>query len=238
MAEISLTVDTDRPRGSGPTRRLRAAGKIPGVVYGHGMEPLPVAVDARSLRSALSTEAGLNALLSLEVGSAEDGKTKHLTMAREVQRDPVRGMIIHVDFLIVRRDEVMTSDVRVTLVGEALQVHRGDGMVDHQLFTLAVQAVPTRVPNEIEVDVSSLAIGDTVRVGDISLPEGVSTEVDPETPVVVGQPPQVRAEDLVPEGAEEPLAAVEEEVAGATGSEQAEVGAVHRGRGGEGSAEG
>lgn len=232
MAEISLTVETDRPRGSRPTRRLRTAGMTPGVVYGHGVEPLPVAVEARSLRAALSTQAGVNALLSLEVESPEAGKTNLLTMAREIQRHPVRGAITHVDFLIVRRDEIMTSDVPVTLVGEALEVHRGDGMVDHQLFALVVQAVPARIPNEIAVDVSALAIGDTIRVGDVPLPDGVRTEVDRETPVVVGQPPQVREEDLVPEGLEEVVAAVEEEGTGAVSEEKVGVPGAGRESGG------
>lgn len=234
MAEISLTVETDRQRGSRSTRRLRSAGMTPGVVYGHGIDALPVAVDAKSLRGALSTGAGLNALLSLEVESPEDGRTNHLTMAREIQRHPVRGVITHVDFLIVRRDEIMTSDVPVSLVGEALEVHRGDGMVDHQLFTLAVQAVPARIPNEITVDVSALAIGDTIRVGDVTLPEGVSTEVDPETAVVVGQPPQVKEEDLVPEGAEEAMGSVEEEDTGGAASEEGGAGVGRGGRDGSG----
>lgn len=208
MAEIKLPVTTGRPVGTRPSRRLRAAGQIPGVVYGHGVEPLPVAVDARALRAALTTEAGLNALLSLQV----DG-TSHLTLAREIQRHPVRGTVTHVDFLIVRRDEVVTSEVPVSLVGEAQEVHRGDGMVDQQVFSLTVRAVPMAIPNSIEVDVSALEIGHTIRVGDIALPEGVTTETDPEAPVVVGQPPQVSAADLVAEGAEGE-AAEGEEVAG------------------------
>jgi large subunit ribosomal protein L25 len=194
MAEIKLPAEPGRPTGSRPSGRLRAAGKVPAVVYGHGLEPLSVAVEGRALRAALTTEAGMNALLDLEVDGAS-----HLTMAREIQRHPVRGTVMHVDFQVVRRDEVIAAEVPITLVGEATRVHQDDGVVDQQLFNLTVQATPGRIPNTIEVDVTALVIGDTIRVENLSLPDGVETEVDPETAVVVGQPPQVTAEDLVTE---------------------------------------
>lgn len=208
MPEISLEAQAGRPTGSRASGRLRAAGRIPGIVYGHGIEPIPVAVDARALRSALTTEAGLNAVLDLKL----DGDS-HLTVARDVQRDPVRGTVVHVDFQIVRRDEVISADVPVHLSGEPTELHRADGVVDHQLFTLTVNATPGRVPNAIEVDVTHLAVGDTIRVGDLRLPEGVSTDVDPEGPVVVGQPPQVTEADLVTEAEAAEAAAAEAEEA-------------------------
>jgi large subunit ribosomal protein L25 len=206
MAEIPIAAEAGRPVGSASSRRLRSAGKIPAVVYGHGVDPLPLAVDAKDLRAALTTEAGLNALLALKV----DGAT-HLTMAKVVQRHPVRGTVAHVDFQIVRRDEVVTAEVPIVLVGEAVQVHRDDGHVDHQLFTITVHAVPGRIPNAVEVDVSDLTIGQTIRVSELKLPQGVTTEVDPEAPVVAGQAPQVSEADLVPEGEEEAAAAEGEE---------------------------
>lgn len=192
MPDITLPAETGRRAGSSASRRLRAEGKVPGVVYGHGMDPLPVAVSSRSLRAALSTDAGLNALLDLQV----DG-TSHLTLARELQRDPIRNRVTHVDFQIVRLDEVISADVPIALVGEALHVHQGDGVVDQQMFNLAVHATPDRIPNVIEVDISELDIGDTIRVHDLSRAEGVSFDADPEAAVVVGQPPQVEA---LPEG--------------------------------------
>src|SRR5437660_1988742 len=202
MAEIPIAAEAGRPVGSAQSRRLRSAGKVPAVVYGHGVDPQPVAVDARDLRAALTTDAGLNALLALKV----DGST-HLTMAKVVQRHPVRGTVAHVDFQIVRRDEVVTADVPIVLVGEAILVHRDDGHVDHQLFNIAVHAVPGRIPNAVEVDISGLTIGQTIRVAELGLPTGVTIEIDPEAPVVVGQAPQVSEADLVPEGAEEEAAA-------------------------------
>jgi large subunit ribosomal protein L25 len=229
MPEITLVADAGREAGTSAAKRLRAAGKVPGVVYGHGMEPLPVAVDARALRGALTTEAGLNALLSLKVEGAD-----HLTMAREIQRDRVRGTVLHVDFQIVRRDEVVSADVPINLVGDALQVHRGDGVVSHELFSLTVQATPDRLPHSIEVDVSALEIGDHIRVADLRLPEGVSTEVDPEATIVVAQPPQVSEADLVTEDA-----AAEAAEAAAEGADgEAAEGAGEGGEGGAAAPEG
>jgi len=187
------------------------------VIYGHGTDPVSVAVDGRALRSALTTDAGLNALLDLQV----DG-TSHLTVARDIQRDPVRGTVIHVDFQIVRRDEVIAAEVPVNLVGEPIALHRADGVVDHQLFTLTVHATPGRIPNDLEIDISELLVGDTIRVGDLALPEGVSTDVDPEAAVVVGQPPQVSDEDLVTEAEADAAATLEAEEADADAQAGAE----------------
>jgi large subunit ribosomal protein L25 len=130
MAEIRLHAEAGRTTGTRPSGRLRSEGRIPGIVYGHGMSPMPVSVDGRELRSALTTDAGLNALLSLDVAG-----TSHLTMAREIQRHPVRGTVTHVDFQIVRRDEIVSADVSVNLVGEAEAVHRSDGKQQHQDYT-------------------------------------------------------------------------------------------------------
>ena len=229
MAEIPIAAEAGRPVGSAQSRRLRSAGKVPAVVYGHGVDPLPVAVDAKDLRAALTTDAGLNALLALKV----DGST-HLTMAKVVQRHPVRGTVAHVDFQIVRRDEVVTAEVPIVLVGEATLVHRDDGHVDHQLFNIAVQAVPGRIPNAVEVDVSGLTIGQTIRVAELGLPTGVTTEVDPEAPVVVGQAPQVSEADLVPEGEE----AVAEEGAEAVAEAEGEAAAAAEAPAGEGAGSG
>ncbi len=189
MPEIVLEAEDGRPLGSSASRRLRAEGKIPGIVYGHGSEPVPVAVAGRDLRTALSGEAGANALLSLRAG----GKT-YLTVARELQRHPVRGTVTHVDFQIVRRDEIIAADVSVTLVGDAVEVHHGDGLVDQQLFTLPVRAKPADIPTHVEVDISGLTIGAVVRVGDLALPKGVSVDLDAEVPVVTGAPPRVQME--------------------------------------------
>ena len=154
MAEVVLAAEVGRPVGSRAVRRLRREGKIPGVIYGHGTDPLPIAVVGRELRVALNGEAGANQLLSLNTGSET-----FLTLARDMQRHPVAQTVTHVDFIIVRRDEVIAADVPVILVGEALEVHHGDGLVDQQMFTLSINAVPSAIPTSLEVDVSELTIG-------------------------------------------------------------------------------
>jgi large subunit ribosomal protein L25 len=202
MDEVSLVADVGRVKGSSESRRLRRSGKVPGVLYGHGIEPIDVAVGSRELRAALTSESGLNALISLDV----EGK-KHLAMARQLQRHPTRRTIDHVDFLIVRRDEVITAEVPVHLIGEAEQVERADGMVEQGMFTLMVHAKPADIPNAIEVDISELGIGDVIRVADLKLPTGVTTEVDAEEPVVTGTTTRMAAETE----AEEEAAAAEAE---------------------------
>jgi large subunit ribosomal protein L25 len=189
MAEITLVAEAGRPIGSRPSNRLRAAGRVPAVIYGHGMAPLKVSVDGRDLRAALTTQAGLNALLSLRV----DGTT-HLTLAREIQRHPVRHTVLHVDFQIVRRDEVVSAEVPVNLVGEAIQVSQNQGVIGQSITSLTVHATPDRIPNTLEVDISQMVIGDTIRVRDLPLPAGVRTDVDPEEAVVVAQASETAAQ--------------------------------------------
>ncbi|HXZ82366.1 MAG TPA: 50S ribosomal protein L25 [Acidimicrobiales bacterium] len=199
MDEISLVAEPRRDKGSPATRRLRADGRVPGVVYGHGVTPIPVSVDERALRGALSTAAGENALIDLTIGKAH-----HLALARELQRHPVRQTVAHVDFLVVRRDEIVAAEVPVALVGEALAVTRAGGTVEHLLLSVGVRAKPADIPRAFEVDISELDIGDAIRLSSVLIPPGVTLEADPETPVVVGHAARV-------EVAEAPLE--EEEVA-------------------------
>lgn len=182
MSEVTLTAEHGRTTGTAASGRLRGEGSIPGVVYGHGIDPISVSVARRELRAALHTEAGLNALINLQV----DGGS-HLTIVKELQRHPVRNEVTHVDFLVINRDEVLTVDVPIILEGEAREVAAADGTVDQQLFALTVQAKPGSIPNELTVDISGMTIGDAIRVGDIALPSGVETPVDAEEPVVTAQ---------------------------------------------------
>jgi large subunit ribosomal protein L25 len=198
MAEFKLRAEPGRPVGSASARRLRKDGRIPAVVYGRGVEALPVTVSARDLRAALNTEAGVNAVLSLQVDSKS-----YLTMARELQRHPVRGSVVHVDFQVVDPNREVSAEVPISLVGEAVELHRSDGVLDQQLFALPVMARPADIPPHIEVDISQVVIGSAVRVGEIELPQGVRTELEPESVVVAGQPPRVQVvEGEAAEGAE------------------------------------
>ncbi len=188
MAELTLVADAGRPTGSSVARRLRHDGRIPGVVYGPGVDPIALSVSARDLRAVLSTDAGLNAVVTLRV----DGQ-RFLTMARELQRHPVRGTVTHVDFQVVDPNREVSAEVSITLTGDALELHRADGVLEQQMFALTIKARPADIPSSLEVDISHLVIGAAVRVSDIALPADVSTDVDPEAIVAAGQPPRVQA---------------------------------------------
>ena len=182
MAEIKLQATTGRSLGSGPSKRIRAEGKVPGVVYGLDADPIPVTVEWRPLREALTTEAGLNALIDLDI----DGDVA-LTVVKELQRHPIRGNVLHIDFLRVSADAEITVDVPIVLEGEAKAVASDGGTVDQLLYALSINAKPADIPNEIEVDISGLDFDAPIRVGDLALPAGVTTDVDPEEAVVVAQ---------------------------------------------------
>jgi large subunit ribosomal protein L25 len=224
VEEVTITADIGRPTGTRPARRLRASGKVPGVLYGHGVDPVALAVDARELRSALTGESGLNALITLKV----DGDS-HLAMARQLQRHPVKGSVDHIDFVIVRRDEIVTADVPINLVGEATAVNQEGGIVEQQLFSLTIRATPLNIPASLEADISGLVIGESIRVADLKLDSGVETEVDPDEAVVVGQPPA--AMEVAEPGEGEEAA---EGAEGAEGAAAAEGEAPAGGEGGEG----
>ena len=181
MAEITLVAEPGRPTGSAASRRLRAAGRDPRrAVRPRRRRWSSVSVDGRDLRHALSGEAGLNQLLSVQVGSET-----HLAMARALQRHPVRHTVVHVDFQIVRRDEIISADVPILMVGEARAVEQEKGMVEQLLNSLTVNATPGRIPPNLEMDISDLTVGAGVRVGELALPEGVTTDLPPEELVVL-----------------------------------------------------
>src|SRR5215204_3756463 len=171
MAEIVLTAQTGRTTGSSASRRLRAEGKVPAVLYGPGVDTVPVSVDWRDLRAALTTDKGVNALITLDLGSAGG---RRQAIVKELQRHPVRRDVLHIDFFEVDPDKDVVTDVVVALEGEATAVMAEQGVVEQVMNTLTVTGKPDRIPGHI-------------TVGDIELPEGVTTDVDPEEPVVTAQ---------------------------------------------------
>jgi large subunit ribosomal protein L25 len=179
MPDITLTAELGRAIGTSDTRRLRSEGKIPGVVYGPGVAPIPVAVDGKAFRLALSGDQGLNTLLDLVAGSKH-----YLVLAREIQRHPVRGTVHHVDFQIVNRSQGVEVEVPLLVTGDALEVRHHDWEVDQQLFSIHVKAQPDRIPNAITVDITDLQVGGAIRISDLELPEGVEATQDPQTTVI------------------------------------------------------
>ena len=180
MAEIiTLTATPRPPQGTRPARRLRNEGKIPGVVYGLGADPVPLTVEWRELRAALITEQGLNAVIHLEVG----GETTP-TLVKDIQRHKVRRNGLHIDFIRVDLNKPVDVEVGIHLEGGAEEVNREGGVVDQVMQSLLITAKPDDIPSGLTVDISDLVIGEAKRVGDIVLPAGVTTHVDPEEAVV------------------------------------------------------
>jgi large subunit ribosomal protein L25 len=180
--DITLVAETGRSTGSPASRRLRATGRVPAVLYGRGAEPAPISVEWRDLRSALTTDKGLNALLTLKI----DGSSTK-AIVKEMQRHPVRRDVLHVDFLAVDVDKPITTDVPLLVEGEPEKVIRDDGVVEQILNVLIVTAKPDAIPGHIAVDVSDLEIGQHITVGDLQLPADVTTEADPEETIVTAK---------------------------------------------------
>jgi large subunit ribosomal protein L25 len=207
MAEVALAADVRSDLGSSNSRRLRTSGRIPGVLYGHGIAPQPLSVDGRALRAALHTDAGLNALINLNVAGE-----KHLALARVIQRHPVRGTVAHVDFQVVSRTEQITADIPITFVGEATKVTKNGGLLEHVLTSINVTATPSTLPDQVELDISELELDSSLRVKDIPLPKGVIANADPEEPVIVGATTRAAAgtgAEGTEEGGEEAAASTE-----------------------------
>jgi large subunit ribosomal protein L25 len=180
--DIVLAAEPGRTTGSAASRRLRATGKVPVVLYGRGAEPAPLTVDWRDLRAALTTDKGLNALITVTVNG-----TSTKVIVKEMQRHPVRRDVLHVDFLSVDVDKPITTDVPIVLEGEPIKVLREQGVVEHTLNAIVVHAKPDAIPGHLAVDVSDLEIGHTITVADLVLPEGVTTDADPEETIVTAK---------------------------------------------------
>ena len=213
MSEYKLAAENRSDAGKGAARRLRASGRVPAVLYGHGTRPQHLSVDARQFGQALRTDAGVNVLISLEVG-----RDQHLTLAKEIQRHPVKGHLLHVDFIQVRRGEKVHVQVPVHLVGEAPGAREG-GILDQDLYQVNVEAEVTAVPEAVEADVSGLGIGDVLRVADLKAPGGAEILDDPEASVVSVVAPTVEAEPEPEEAAEGEAAEGAEAAAGEAAGE-------------------
>ena len=179
MSEVILAAETGRTVGSRPSRRLRAEGRVPGVVYGSGKPAQTITFRRADLRNALNTEAGRNALVRLEF----EGES-FLTLVREIQRHPVRRDVTHVDFLKVDETEPVEVEVPVVLVGEAKQVTVMGGITEQRLNEVLVLVRPDNLPNAIEVDISDLKLDRSILVQDLEVPEGAVVLSEPQQAVV------------------------------------------------------
>jgi large subunit ribosomal protein L25 len=196
---VKLEVRERESLGTSESRRLRRDGLIPGVLYGRS-KPHSIAIPERELRRALTGAGGLHAILDVVL---EGQNSAHPSILKEFQRDPVRGTMIHVDLQEVRLDQPIHAAVSISLVGEAPGSKEG-GVLQQALREVNVEALPLEIPEHVELDVSSLGIGDSVRLADLAPIDGVTYLDDPETVVAsVTLPTRVEEpEEEAEEGAE------------------------------------
>ncbi|SJZ51140.1 LSU ribosomal protein L25P [Trichlorobacter thiogenes] len=180
MQQTQMKIETRTSTGKGISRRLRAAGRIPGIVYGRGVEPVAVSLEPKALNAAIAGEGGLNNLITLEGGGDLD---KVVVIVAEIQRDVLKRTPEHVDLHRVNMNEKVRIIVPVSLVGTATGVKEG-GMLDFAHHTLHIECLPAQIPEHIEINIADLKIGHAIHVSEISFPAGVKCVDNPKTPVV------------------------------------------------------
>jgi len=221
VAEYTLKVEARSDTGKGVARKLRAAGRIPGVCYGTS-DSQPVALDPKALDGLLrSSASGMNTLIDLKVddGGAFDGKK---VLVKEVQRDPITNNALHADFFALDMTHKIDVAVPVHVSGVAVGVSMADGILDHVLREIHLECLPHSIPDEIVVDVTALEIGDSIHVRELPLPEGVELRTDGDLAVVSVVAPKAIEEELPTEEAElegEAGEAAEADEGGATAAE-------------------
>ena len=218
MPEVRIVAEPRTEFGKGPARRIRSAGRVPAVLYGHGTETRHVTLPGHQLLMALKTP---NVLIEVEGLSGRP----QLTLPKAVQRDPIRGNIEHVDLILVRRGEKVTVEVPVQVTGEI----ESGGLLDQQMVRLSVEAEATQIPQGITVDVEGMEIGAAVYARDLDLPSGVTLAADPDALVLhvlaaptaeqieaeLGEVPEAEeAPEGVPEAVGEAAPAADEQPAG------------------------
>ncbi len=209
MEQVTLSAKPRAAFGTRPSRRLRRQGLVPATVYGRNAEPKSITVDGRELYLALHTEAGRNALINVDI----EGDERVLAVAREVQRHPVRGEVIHLDLIQISLDEAITADVAVEYVGTPIGVREDGGFVEAIANTVNISALPTAIPGSIVVNIEDMHTGDTLKVADLPELEGVEYTDDLDRPLVTVLLPRVEEEPevLVELGEDgEPIEVVEE----------------------------
>ncbi len=194
MSELTLRARSGRAPGSRESRRLRRTGNVPAVVYGHGTESRAIAVDAHDLQLALHTDAGANALINLEI----DDEKPILTLARIVDKHPFRAEYRHVDFVAISLDEKITAEVAIHFTGTAVGVKEG-GVFSPRRTTIEVLTLASSIPDFVELDVSDVELGGSLRVEDLPELEGVEYTEDPDAVIMSVTAPAAEIEEEVEE---------------------------------------
>ncbi len=180
MQQKQMNVELRSKSGKGISRQLRAADMVPGVVYGKGMDPMPVSIKYRELQSAMAGEGGQNNLITLIGGGSLD---QSMAIIADLQRDVLKGTYKHVDLHRINMNEKLRVTVPVVIKGTAIGVKEG-GLLDLAHHELHVECLPNNIPDHIEIDVTNLAIAHSFHVSELVLPEGVKVLENPKTPVV------------------------------------------------------
>jgi large subunit ribosomal protein L25 len=181
-----LTVERRDASGKGAAKRLRRQGRVPGILYGARSEPTPLSVSPRELQRVLHARAGGSVLVNLRFPGEDDARA---AVVRDLQFDPVRETMLHVDLQTVRMDEEITVEVPIHVVGEAAGVKEQNGVLAVLMRTVDVACLPRLIPDRLDVDVSALRIHDVITVGDLVLPEGVRVTLAPGQAIVTVSPP-------------------------------------------------
>jgi large subunit ribosomal protein L25 len=202
MSQIVIQTQSREPGGKNANRRLRVSGKIPAVLYGQGRKPLPLMVDPEIVKDVLYSDTGRNTIFSVSV----DGGSKTNAMVKDYQLDPVRGNLIHADFLEIALDRTLELTVQVEIIGESEGVKLG-GLMDIVTREIEIECLPADIPESIKVDISGLMINDNIRVKSLPVNPKVKILTDPEVVIVTIVPP---AKEEVP--VEAPVEAAEPEV--------------------------
>ena len=187
MSETALVVEVREQSGKGAARKLRAAGRVPAILYGQGKASVPLSIDPRALDKVLKT-GGANALFDLTVQGRSDLGTP-VALVKELQRDPIRGAILHADFYQVDLTKTVEVDVPIHLLGKPKGIDFG-GLLEHTLREVRIECLPRAIPERIDLDVSALEIGDVLHVRDLPLPTGVTLVSDPDLGVAHVAVPQ------------------------------------------------
>ena len=178
--ETNLKAKVRENSGSAQSRRSRGEGNIPAVVYGLGMDPVSVEIDAREFTNALKTEAGSNVIFNLEIG-----KEKYTALAREIQKHVYRNEFLHVDFVQVDLSQTVDADVQVNFTGIPMGVKEEGGVIQTVNSTITITALPTNIPTSLDLDISGLNVGDNLAAADVDLPEGVELANDEDDSILV-----------------------------------------------------
>ncbi len=178
--ETNLIATVRENSGSAQSRRSRGEGNIPAVVYGLGMEPVSVEIDAREFTNALKTEAGSNVIFNLEIG-----KEKYTALAREIQKHVYRNEFLHVDFIQVDLSQTVDADVQVNFTGIPMGVKEEGGVIQTVNSTITITALPTNIPTSLDLDISELNVGDNLAAADVDLPEGVELANDEDDSILI-----------------------------------------------------